>query len=43
MRPARTWTIAAAVAATPEIPMFAPAPAAGCEASEQRRGQADVA
>jgi hypothetical protein len=38
MRPARTWTIAAAVAATPEVPMFAPAPAAGWDARRRTAG-----
>ena len=39
MRPARTCTIAAARAATPEMPMFAPAPAAGCEATSSTAGR----
>ena len=38
MRPARTWTIAAAIAATPEIPTLAPAPAAGWEATSSMAG-----
>ena len=42
-RPARMWAIEAAAAATPEIPMFAPAPAAGLEPRQQHGGQADVA
>src|SRR5215208_3090522 len=39
IRPARMWTIAAAVAATPEMPMFAPAPAAGWEATSSTAGR----
>ena len=41
-RPARMWAIEAAAAATPEMPMFAPAPAAGDAAHEHDDGQPDV-
>src|SRR5687767_12654920 len=37
--PARMWTIEAASAATPEMPMFAPAPAAGWEAMSRTAGR----
>ena len=39
MRPARMWAMAAAKAATPEMPMFAPAPAAGEEATSRTAGR----
>ena len=39
MRPARTCTIAAASAATPEMPMLAPAPAAGWDATSSTAGR----
>src|ERR687896_2591429 len=38
IRPARMWAAAAAKAATPEIPMFAPAPAAGEDAMSSTAG-----
>src|SRR5262245_1753721 len=39
MRPARMWVAAAAKAATPEMPMLAPAPAAGEEAASRTAGR----
>src|SRR5258706_97340 len=39
MRPARTCATAAASAAAPEIPMFAPAPAAGFDAASRITGR----
>ncbi len=39
MRPARMWAIAAAKAATPEMPMLAPAPAAGEAATSSTAGR----
>src|SRR5215216_1791774 len=38
MRPARTCAAAAVKAATPEMPMFAPAPAAGPDAASSTAG-----
>ena len=43
MRPARMWATAAVSAATPEMPMFAPAPAAGLVAARTITRQPDVA
>ena len=42
MRPARMWAIAAVSADTPEMPMFAPAPAAGFVATRHDQRQPDV-
>src|SRR3954470_1050567 len=39
IRPAQAWAAAAVVAATPEITRFAPAPAAGDEASRTTSGR----
>ena len=39
IRPARTCVTAAVAAATPETPMFAPAPAAGLEEMSSRAGR----